>query len=63
MAGETTRQALDPLSDTARELGEAGRILDAVEAQALTNVARMLAETAEILASTALRRSWSPTNG
>jgi excisionase family DNA binding protein len=36
-------------------LGEARRILEGVEAQALTGVARMLAETAEILARTAQR--------
>ena len=38
---------------TARELGETKRILEGIEATALSGVAQMLAETAESLARTA----------
>jgi hypothetical protein len=52
---------LDPLLGTARELGEAKRILEGVEATALSSVAQMLAETAESLARTARElREMSP---
>ena len=51
----------NPLLGTARELGEAKRILEGVEATALSCVAQMLAETAESLARTARElREMSP---
>ncbi len=39
----------DPLLETARELGEAKRILEGVEATALSSVAQVLAEVTESL--------------
>ena len=43
----------DPLLGTARELGEAKRILEGVEATALSSVAQVLAEVTESLSRTA----------
>ena len=43
----------DPLLETARELGEAKRILEGVEATALSSVAQVLAEVTESLSRTA----------
>ncbi len=46
---------MKPLSETARELGEARRILEGVETTALSGVAVVLAGAAESLAQTAER--------
>ena len=43
----------NPLLETAQELGEAKRILEGVEATALSSVAQVLAEVAESLSRTA----------
>jgi hypothetical protein len=54
----------NPLLETARELGEARRIFDSVEATVLSGVAQMLAEAAESLARTARElREISPMSG
>jgi excisionase family DNA binding protein len=52
-AGKTTR--LSPLSETARGLEEAKRILEGVEVQTLSDVALVLSEAAENLSRTAKR--------
>jgi Helix-turn-helix domain len=45
--------APDPLLETAQELGEAKRILEGIEATALSSVAQVLAEVTESLSRTA----------